>query len=305
MSATVYGQDEATKNKVKVLYFSAEELYNKGNYTQTVSKIKEMENLLKGKKMGTIQNLKVKSYIALKDYEKVVNEMGILQNLSLSDEIIRDIASYDKDFQQAKENLEIIKNTNPDDIITNLIQKIKSEKKTFSDFVENYMYNSAKVFLYEYRTKEFRQGYGGYNYGKRTSKSIFFNKGQIKERSKTVVYNTNNDCSVEVSFKETNSVSVEKYSYSFSHYKNKSLCNPYVVAKSSGEYWYGGRYREMEFGDETLHNLITQRIEENDNYYSANKKEYSISFSNKEKLILQQQGVLEKLRMELERNLLL
>lgn len=113
LSVAVYGQDEATKNKAKVLYFSAEELYNNGNYTQTISKIKEIENLLGGKKIGTVQNLKVKSYIGLKDYENVVDELDILQTLPLGDEILKEVALYtakiDGEMQKVKDFRAVVK----------------------------------------------------------------------------------------------------------------------------------------------------------------------------------------------------
>ncbi len=109
VSITVYGQDQATKNKIKVLYFSAEELYNNKEYTATIHKIEEIETLLNGSKLGTAQNLKVKAYIGLKKYQKAKQEMEILQTLSLSDGILKEMASYsiviDKKIEEEKEKI--------------------------------------------------------------------------------------------------------------------------------------------------------------------------------------------------------
>ena len=76
-----YGQiDNTTKNKIKAYYFTAENLYEKGEYSKALDKISEIEAF--GVKLATSQNLKVKTLVKLKQYQKAKEELGVLQRSS-------------------------------------------------------------------------------------------------------------------------------------------------------------------------------------------------------------------------------
>tara|TARA_B110000046_G_C13002698_1_gene402928 strand:+ start:1241 stop:2158 length:918 start_codon:yes stop_codon:yes gene_type:complete len=88
-----YGQiDNTTKNKIKAYYFTAENLYEKGEYSKALDKISEIEAF--GVKLATSQNLKVKTLVKLKQYQKAKEELDALYSLNPNKEIYEDIAEY-------------------------------------------------------------------------------------------------------------------------------------------------------------------------------------------------------------------
>lgn len=86
--------DNKTKNKIKIMYLTAEKNYKARNYSACLSKIDQIENIANGIILPTAQNLKVKALLSSKKYEKAMKELDILQGLDLSDEIINDISTY-------------------------------------------------------------------------------------------------------------------------------------------------------------------------------------------------------------------
>lgn len=88
-----FGQiDNTTKNKIKAYYFTAENLYEKGEYSKALDKISEIETF--GVKLATSQNLKVKTLVKLKQYQKAKDELDALYSLNPNKEIYGDIAQY-------------------------------------------------------------------------------------------------------------------------------------------------------------------------------------------------------------------
>ena len=88
-----FGQiDNTTKNKIKAYYFTAENLYEKGEYSKALDKISEIETF--GVKLATSQNLKVKTLVKLKQYQKAKEELDALYSLNPNKEIYEDIAEY-------------------------------------------------------------------------------------------------------------------------------------------------------------------------------------------------------------------
>jgi len=90
-----FGQiDNATKNKIKAYYFTAEELYKNEEYSKALAKITEIESLSRGIKLATSQNLKVKTLVNLKQYKKAKEELDALYSLNPSNDIYKQIAKY-------------------------------------------------------------------------------------------------------------------------------------------------------------------------------------------------------------------
>lgn len=90
-----FGQlDNATKNKIKVMYLSADNFYKSNDYTKTLNEIDKIESLSKGLKLATAQNLKVKSLIGLNRFKEAQKELEVLYNLNPSKDILTDIAQY-------------------------------------------------------------------------------------------------------------------------------------------------------------------------------------------------------------------
>ena len=94
LSPSAFSQDNTTKNKAKAMYYTAEALYESGEYTKTIRKIEEMETLLNGIKLATAQNLKVKALIGQGSFLEAQKELDVLYSLNPSGAVFKDIAQY-------------------------------------------------------------------------------------------------------------------------------------------------------------------------------------------------------------------
>lgn len=112
--------DEVTESKIKVKFFAAQELLENSEYSKAIEKVKEIEELTGGPKSSVVQNIKVKSYLGLGKYKEAKEELNILYKLSPTDEILKDIASYE------------------DEIVKNIwdvekIKKIREQRSKYQD----------------------------------------------------------------------------------------------------------------------------------------------------------------------------
>ncbi|MDT0554615.1 hypothetical protein [Patiriisocius hiemis] len=87
--------DEQTQNKIKVKYLSAKADYKTANYWDALEDIKEIEALTDGQKVASVQNLKVKCYIGIEQYDKAKKGLNALYAMNPSSKILKDIASYE------------------------------------------------------------------------------------------------------------------------------------------------------------------------------------------------------------------
>ena len=94
LSQTVFCQNNTTKNKAKAMYYTAEALYESGEYTKTIDKIKQIETLLNGAKLATAQNLKIKALVGKGHFKDAQKELDILYSLNPSADVFKDIAQY-------------------------------------------------------------------------------------------------------------------------------------------------------------------------------------------------------------------
>lgn len=150
-----YGQlDNTTKNKIKAYYFTAENLYEKGEYSKVLDKIGEIES--NGVKVATSQNLKIKTLVKLKQYQKAKEELDVLYSLNPSKEIYEQIAEYSSVIDTG---IEFKKNQLTKDAMELKKQNARIDKASFGIkglsenlglYVENFMYgiiNSKGVFI--------------------------------------------------------------------------------------------------------------------------------------------------------------
>lgn len=86
--------DNATKNKIRVKFITAEEHYNNNNYKNTLEKINEIEQLLGNTILPTALNLKIKALVGLREYTEAKKELTTLENLELDEAILKDISVY-------------------------------------------------------------------------------------------------------------------------------------------------------------------------------------------------------------------
>ena len=87
--------DQATLTKIKVKLLNAEKLYEQGEYTAVLDKVREIEAITGGVKSAKIQNLKVKAYLGAGMYQQSKEELNTLYKMNPDDEVIEDIASYE------------------------------------------------------------------------------------------------------------------------------------------------------------------------------------------------------------------
>lgn len=91
---------EQTKNKIKVQFLRAQDNYKSAKYLDAIKNIDEIENLLNGIRNPSAQNLKVKCLIGAKRYKKAQKELEVLYGLNPSQNILKDIASYEYKIQE-------------------------------------------------------------------------------------------------------------------------------------------------------------------------------------------------------------
>jgi Leucine-rich repeat (LRR) protein len=106
-SSTVFAQelDQATLNKVKVHFFSAEKSFRQQQYQETLQKITEIQKLTKNAPSANILNLKVKTLIQLKQFKKAETTLQHLYQLKLSDAIVNDISNYNPKLEKGLASL--------------------------------------------------------------------------------------------------------------------------------------------------------------------------------------------------------
>jgi len=93
-AASGQGMDTRTKNQIKAKYYSAKDLFEKKEYREVIEKVEEIDVMLGGNTLATAQNLKVKAYIGLEEFEQAKKELYILEGLNLSESVIKDISNY-------------------------------------------------------------------------------------------------------------------------------------------------------------------------------------------------------------------
>ena len=85
--------DNAIKSKVKTYYFAAESYYEKEEYSKVLDKIIEIETFY-NLPNATLQNLKVKTLIKLKQYKKAKVELEILYTLNPNSNIQSELSDH-------------------------------------------------------------------------------------------------------------------------------------------------------------------------------------------------------------------
>lgn len=126
-----FGQemDNATKNKIRVKFITAEEHYSNRDYKNTLVKMEEVERLLGDVTLPTALNLKIKALVGLKRFIEAKKAVSSLENMELDDAILQDMAIYsttidegverekiriakDEEIQRKKDEAEAIANEN-------------------------------------------------------------------------------------------------------------------------------------------------------------------------------------------------
>lgn len=82
-----------TKNLIKTKYLQANQYFDAKNYSRTLEKIIEIEQLSGGKPMIVSQYLKVKALTQNNEYKKAANELYRLQGMNISEDLITELAT--------------------------------------------------------------------------------------------------------------------------------------------------------------------------------------------------------------------
>ncbi|MDT0554614.1 hypothetical protein [Patiriisocius hiemis] len=128
--------DKQTENKIKVKYLSAQADYKAANYWDALENIKEIEALADGQKVASVQNIKVKCYIGVKQYDKAKKELEALYVLNPSPKILKDIASYES---KINAGIELINQEKSKLKISNGIANIQPSKD--NGYIVDYPYS--------------------------------------------------------------------------------------------------------------------------------------------------------------------
>lgn len=92
-----------TQNQIKAKFLTAQEMYDEKDYSGSLEKINEIEELTNGQLLAAAQNLKVKCLVGQGKYIKAKDELYTLEGLNLSSDILKDISAYGS---QIKKNVE-------------------------------------------------------------------------------------------------------------------------------------------------------------------------------------------------------
>tara|TARA_B110000211_G_C14063635_1_gene546713 strand:- start:204 stop:1169 length:966 start_codon:yes stop_codon:yes gene_type:complete len=157
--------DNVTKNKIKVMYLSAENYYKSNEYTKTLNEINKIESLSKGLKLATAQNLKVKSLIGLNRFKEAQKELEVLYNLNPNSDILTDIAQYSSKIDEG-----INKAREAEQKELKRIQKEREQKEEFRKWKESIQFKMTKSEIGSEMLKILPLSYYGYGASK-------YNKG--------------------------------------------------------------------------------------------------------------------------------
>lgn len=141
------GLDTRTKNQVKTKFLNAKKQYENKDYDGALDKIDEIDEILVGKPLASVQNLKVKALIGNGEFEKAKKELYILEGLNLSDGIIEDIAAYSPKIESGLEVERKRKEKVRQDELDR--QKREQDKKLAAQKLENKKKNIAASMLPE------------------------------------------------------------------------------------------------------------------------------------------------------------
>jgi len=94
--------DNRTKNQIKAKYLVAQSYFKDNNCQDALSKIEEIEQLSNGQTLAAAQNLKVKCLIKTQRFTQASKELYLLEGLSLSNEILSDIAEYGSELEKSR-----------------------------------------------------------------------------------------------------------------------------------------------------------------------------------------------------------
>ncbi len=305
-------------------YSKAITAYRGSSYNSALSHLKNAETNLKGKTNKDLEYLKIMTYYKLKNYPKAYGLVQIYFEKGYPKEktqYFKNIESYrkryntdyDKDltniFIELEDKYGVVTNTSIDDVISSIIKRIKAKKQSLANFIDNNTKSSAKIFVYDYRSKKFRQGYGGYDYGKRKSKYIYLNKKSVNKSDNYAYYRTsssnmNSVCSVRVYFNENNSVNKSSYKYSFTYSRNYVKESSCIEFPYQSQIWNGSSYEDVGGFSSIPRNTAKIKMKKNKYYYNRTKTFY-VEFSDTESLILEQADNMGKLKSALSKNSLL
>lgn len=168
-------------------YSKAVNSYKSGSYSSALQNLKNAETNLKGKTNKDLEYLKIVTYYKLKDFKKAYSlvityfEKGYKDRIQYFKNIetfrekynIKYDESLTEIFVELENKYGVVSSTSHGDVIQDIVQRIKQNKKDISEFIRSTTSSEGKILLYEWRTKKFRQGYGGYDYSNRKHKYIY------------------------------------------------------------------------------------------------------------------------------------
>lgn len=286
-------------------YTKALNNYVNGNYSSALSNLKSSEENLKGKTNRDLEYLKIMANYRLKNYKtsydlmvsyfneeyknktvyyKNIKPFREKYNINYSEELTKIFVTLEEKYKVVKNN----KGGNK--IIDNIVSRIKAtvnrssssfqslvyQKLDFSKRDSYYLggegfYRSPKITINKNR---FKKTFGGFDVYYKTSSFVGLKKLQEYKKS-----------SLRISFKKQ--VSLSKYSYSFYFYESgrkPMFYNFPIYEKKNGIYT---RFKNL--------NLFKSK-----NFGLKKSREIRVNFTSEETTVLEQNGILSKLRKRLK-----
>ncbi len=323
-SPNLYTQTSLDIVRASNHYTKAISAYKSSSYKTALIHLKNAETNLKGKTNKDLEYLKIMTFYKLKNYKKaygliqVYFEKGYPKNRI---QYFKNIESYRKKYNisydkmltnifiELEDKYGIVTNTSIEEVISAIIKRISAKKKNLSDIIKYNTYEEVKISSRKYTPVDTynnkRRSTWTKKYG--THKNTYWFNRRISTDNKIKFICNNNSWYKKFVFSKKTYLNTRYYEYDYI-IKNSSTYISYNQIKlKRTKNWYNnssGRssYNEMKkmVYDDLKSKYNNKKFLKNSDY-----GKFKISFTETEKLILQQQGNMEKLKVALRKKLLL
>lgn len=315
--SNIYSQTTIDIVRASNYYSKAVGQYQSGSYSSTLNSLKEAETNLKGKTNKDLEYLKIMTYYKLKNYEKAYSlvktyfETGYSQRTQYfkNVETLREKnnTSYDEDLTSIFIDLEnkygVVSNTSIDEVITSIVKRIKEKKRSRENIIINSTYEEVKISSRYYEPidsyNNLRTGTVVKRYGEKRNTYWF-----TRSISSNIIKYNNSSYSwyKKFMFDEDFYVNSSYYEYDYNISNTSTYISKSDIKLKYPKNWYNhswGRSSHSEM-KESIYSGLKSKSHNDDFLKDNDYGKFTISFTETEKLVLQQQGNLDKLKKALK-----
>jgi hypothetical protein len=304
-------------------YSKATSNYKSGNYGSALEKLKLAEDNLKGKTNRDLEYMKIMSNYRLKNFRKAYDLVKIYfeKGFSGRSKSFRNVTSYYKSenidyeeeltsiFVNLEEKFNLVENVNVDEFIKKIVQKIKNKHVSFSSYIK-YASQKSSFDLLEYYIR--KSTYNRFGNIRNKSERARLTLNRYKISNDKVYYSgtlsggavSSSTFKINTTYKPiTSYVNNNAYEYGYKYYNTRYVSGKVSFYKTV----YSGRYENSSrFSSQSANNYFVKKLK-NNNYTNSNYKlkKYKIYFTEDEKIVLNQDNNLLKLKTALKQEGLL